>query len=258
MSSNNDIAVRVNKIQSGLFCCRLAALLKVKPGILAWSPACLWHTYRHLRNFAVLVVQQPPVQWYRVFPEDKERPGRDADLSPLLVPWSRKSIAIPLLPLWAVRPVQSLSACTRVHFTFTFTLCSRTTNIWKFYRTISDSFRWMKRHSKRMYLFFLKIICPSMCISFYSETFARNIFLFDKHPTCCAEDPRYTGLGLHAKYSFLFYDLGNLSLLINFRRNRQIRNSWKCLQRFSICRLPANIQTSTINPLNTELNPICL
>ena len=30
------------------------------------------------------------------------------------------SRAIPLLPLWAVRPVQSLSACTRVHFTFTF------------------------------------------------------------------------------------------------------------------------------------------
>jgi len=26
-----------------------------------------------------------------------------------------------LLPLWTVRPVQSLSACTRVHFTFTFT-----------------------------------------------------------------------------------------------------------------------------------------
>ena len=29
------------------------------------------------------------------------------------------SRAIPLLPLWAVRPVQSLSACTRVHFSFT-------------------------------------------------------------------------------------------------------------------------------------------
>ena len=27
------------------------------------------------------------------------------------------SIAIPLLQLWTVRPVQSLSACTRVHFT---------------------------------------------------------------------------------------------------------------------------------------------
>ena len=40
---------------------------------------------------------------------------------PLLMPWSRKSRAIPLLPLWAVRPVQSLSACTTVHFTFTYT-----------------------------------------------------------------------------------------------------------------------------------------
>jgi hypothetical protein len=33
----------------------------------------------------------------------------------LHLPYSR---TIPLLPLWAVRPVQSLSACTRVHFTF--------------------------------------------------------------------------------------------------------------------------------------------
>jgi len=39
---------------------------------------------------------------------------------PLLVPWSRKSRVILLLPLWAVRPVQSLSDCTRVHFTFTY------------------------------------------------------------------------------------------------------------------------------------------
>ena len=28
------------------------------------------------------------------------------------------SRAVPLLPLWALRPVQSLSACKRVHFTF--------------------------------------------------------------------------------------------------------------------------------------------
>jgi len=34
----------------------------------------------------------------------------------LLVPWSWKGRAITLLPLWAVRPVQSLSVCT---FTFT-------------------------------------------------------------------------------------------------------------------------------------------
>ena len=31
------------------------------------------------------------------------------------------TLPIPLLPLWTVRPVQSLSACTSVHFTFTYT-----------------------------------------------------------------------------------------------------------------------------------------
>ena len=48
----------------------------------------------------------------RSFPGVKS--DRDVTLTPhpLLVPWSRKSITIPLLPLWAVRPVQSLSACT--------------------------------------------------------------------------------------------------------------------------------------------------
>ena len=56
---------------------------------------------------------------YWVFPGGKEGPGRDADPSPLLVPCSRNSRAIPLLPVWAVRPVQILSACTRVHFTVT-------------------------------------------------------------------------------------------------------------------------------------------
>jgi len=43
--------------------------------------------------------------------------GRRVTLTPHrpLVPRSRKSRAIPLLPLWAVRSVQSFSACTRVH-----------------------------------------------------------------------------------------------------------------------------------------------
>jgi hypothetical protein len=57
---------------------------------------------------------------YWVFPGGKDRPGRDADPSPLLVPWSRKSRAISLLPLWVVRPVQNLSACTRLTFTLPF------------------------------------------------------------------------------------------------------------------------------------------
>ena len=56
---------------------------------------------------------------YRVFPRGVKS-GQVVTLTPhpLLVPWSWKSRAIPLLPLWAVRPVQSLSVCTRVHLTF--------------------------------------------------------------------------------------------------------------------------------------------
>jgi len=61
---------------------------------------------------------QPPVQWIPGISRGKERPGRDADPSPIIVPWSWKGRAIPLLPLLAVRPVQSFSACTRVTFTF--------------------------------------------------------------------------------------------------------------------------------------------
>ena len=55
------------------------------------------------------------------FPEVKRGRGVKLTPHPLLVTWSWKGRAIPLLPLWAVRPVQSLSACTGVHFTFTFT-----------------------------------------------------------------------------------------------------------------------------------------
>ena len=46
--------------------------------------------------------------------------GRGVTLTPhpLLVPWRRRSRAILLLPVWAVRPVQILSASTWVHFIF--------------------------------------------------------------------------------------------------------------------------------------------
>ena len=53
------------------------------------------------------------------FSRRKDRQWRDLDSSPLLVPRSWKSRSIPLLPLRSVRPVQSLSACTRVNVTFT-------------------------------------------------------------------------------------------------------------------------------------------
>jgi len=36
------------------------------------------------------------------------------------------STAIPLLPLWAIWPVQNLSACTRVHFTLPYLRTSGT------------------------------------------------------------------------------------------------------------------------------------
>ena len=59
---------------------------------------------------------------YRVFPGIKSGRGVTLTPHPLLVPWPRKSRAIPLLHIWAVRPVQSLSPCTRAHFTFTLQL----------------------------------------------------------------------------------------------------------------------------------------
>ena len=51
------------------------------------------------------------------FPGVKSGRGVTLTPHPLLVPWSWKGRVIPLLPLWAVRPVQSLSAFTRVYFT---------------------------------------------------------------------------------------------------------------------------------------------
>ena len=51
------------------------------------------------------------------FPMVKSVRGVTLTPHPLLVPWSRKVRAIPLLALWAVRPVRSLNACTGVHFT---------------------------------------------------------------------------------------------------------------------------------------------
>ena len=73
--------------------------------------------FPHLSRPALGTIQ-PPVQWVLGLSRGAKS-GRGVTLTPhpLLVPWSRKGIAIPLLPLWAVRPVQSLSARTRVHFT---------------------------------------------------------------------------------------------------------------------------------------------
>jgi len=86
------------------------------------------HTSRHATPHNVTWPDRP---WdppsllydgYRIFPGGKERPGREADLSPPSSAGSRKNRAIPLLSVWAVRPVQSLTTCTRGYFTFTITI----------------------------------------------------------------------------------------------------------------------------------------
>jgi hypothetical protein len=60
------------------------------------------------------------------FPGVKSGRGVTLTTHPLLVTWSRKSRATPLLPLWVVRPVQSLSDCTKVFFTFFMIYFNRT------------------------------------------------------------------------------------------------------------------------------------
>jgi len=85
-----------------------------------------WRRYFPHLSRPAMGPSQPPVQWVPGLSLGVKS-GRGVTLTPhlLLVPWSRKSRAIPLLPLCAVGPVQSLSACTRVHFTFFFTLYTR-------------------------------------------------------------------------------------------------------------------------------------
>ena len=61
---------------------------------------------------------QRPVKWVPGLPGGRGRRGETLTPHPLLLPWSKKNRAIPLLSLWTVRPVKSLSACTRVHFNF--------------------------------------------------------------------------------------------------------------------------------------------
>jgi hypothetical protein len=73
-------------------------------------PVCLWWILIFFSTYCTMGTGS--------FPGVKSGRGVTLTLHLLLVPWSWKNRAIPLLPLWAVRPVRSLSACTRVHFTF--------------------------------------------------------------------------------------------------------------------------------------------
>ena len=90
------------------------------------------------------------------FPEVKSGRGVKLTPHPLLVPWSRKSRAVPLLLLWAVWPVQSLRACTRVHFTLRlpFTHLALSTDVLRTLSVWLQSVGYEKRFAFCMHLCF--------------------------------------------------------------------------------------------------------
>jgi len=69
---------------------------------------------------------QRPVQWVPGLYRSKERPGRGADPSPSSSAVVKKEYSYTSTPPMGLRPVQSLSACTRVYllyFTQTYLIC---------------------------------------------------------------------------------------------------------------------------------------
>ena len=74
------------------------------------------------------------------FPGIKKGRGVTLTPHPLLVTWSWKGRAIPLLLLWALRPVQNLSAGTRVTFTFTLTYYIH------FFQNVQQQTRWIFKY----------------------------------------------------------------------------------------------------------------
>ena len=111
------------------------------------------------------------------------------------------SKAIPLLPPWAVRPVQSLSACTRVHFILLFLQLSK---IFGEYRPGRSSLRNFLQSSANSYPLgtniFLSTTCSitlSLCSSFATScSYSNRLHAMSfppynfVHPPCCSIELR--------------------------------------------------------------------
>jgi len=102
--------------------------------------------------------------------------GRGLMLIPhlLLVLWSRKTRPIPLLPVWSIRPVQSLSACTGVHFTLPLPVVCHGLKLdgQTQYLNVKLSVMWCKQNEKvsqLIKLWHLKVCCIWVHLRFQWE-----------------------------------------------------------------------------------------
>jgi hypothetical protein len=95
---------------------------------------------------------------------------------PRMVPLSRKGRTVPLFSLWTVQPVQSLSACTRVHFTFYLFMFP---TVVVFRTKYSFSFTFLESVLYFCYVFY-KFLGKNMLL-----TSKIGLFLKHEHPTGC-------------------------------------------------------------------------
>jgi len=99
--------------------CRTGSVVVIATGYGLDGPGIESQWGRDIPHLSIpaLGPTQPPLQWVPSLSRGKERRRCYADPSSLLVSWSRKSRAIPLLPIWAERPDRFVVSliCLSVH-----------------------------------------------------------------------------------------------------------------------------------------------